>query len=77
MPCCCGAIGNNPVTVDAEEIRNLKKAVEDLQNTVGQPAPAAAPEVAKKPKTLKEDTDDVSADRVATAWLIGEGREVA
>ncbi|PNW78958.1 hypothetical protein CHLRE_09g395769v5 [Chlamydomonas reinhardtii] len=54
-----GPDGNNPVTVDAEEIRNLKKAVEDLQNTVGQPAPAAAPEVAKKPKTLKEDTDDI------------------
>ncbi|KAG2426084.1 hypothetical protein HXX76_013272 [Chlamydomonas incerta] len=54
-----GPDGNNPVTVDAEEIRNLKKAVEDLQNTVGQPAPAAAPEAAKKPKTLKEDTDDI------------------
>ncbi len=57
----CPGLGE-PV-LDADKFHSLKKAVEDLQNLVGgapQTQPAGSPADAKKGKSLKEDTDDVS-----------------
>ncbi|EFJ51151.1 hypothetical protein VOLCADRAFT_87941 [Volvox carteri f. nagariensis] len=50
---------SNPVVVDGEDYKQLKKALEDLQAAVGQQGPAPAAADGKKPKSLKEDTDDI------------------
>ncbi|KXZ54828.1 hypothetical protein GPECTOR_4g899 [Gonium pectorale] len=47
----------DPVVVDGEDYRQLKKALEDLQTVVGTGQPPAAD--GRKGKTLKEDTDDI------------------
>ncbi|PNH10048.1 hypothetical protein TSOC_003288, partial [Tetrabaena socialis] len=47
----------DPVLVDGEDYKQLRKALDDLQMAVGAPPPAG--DGAKKPKTLKEDTDDI------------------
>ncbi|GLC35169.1 hypothetical protein PLESTM_000287000 [Pleodorina starrii] len=47
----------DPVVVDGEDYRQLKKAMEELQSVVGQQGPPPAD--GKKGKTLKEDTDDI------------------
>lgn len=64
----CPGLGE-PV-IDADKFHSLRKAVEDLQNLVGgapQTQPAGSPSDAKKGKSLKEDTDDVSGG-------VGRGR---
>ncbi|GFR45288.1 hypothetical protein Agub_g6396 [Astrephomene gubernaculifera] len=45
----------DPVTVDPEDFKQLKRAFEELQGAVG----ALPQQQPQKPKTLREDTDDI------------------
>ncbi|GIL95888.1 hypothetical protein Vretimale_1824, partial [Volvox reticuliferus] len=48
-----------PLVVDGEDYKQLKKALEDLQAAVGQQGPPPGAVDGKKGKSLKEDTDDI------------------